>query len=168
MRRKEGQLLFISIERTTYVVRENRFGEESALVRKTASLFSSSCLFSSCQTWWKVCAIFAETLRQVSYYTTLELKNKTKKKNDRNPILLQSTSSPFFCMWVILPTQRCMDMSLFWMTAVRTLDVCRSYAWEGQQTGGERGSPKASGQLPTPSLDVMFSRLCSSHLPSRK
>ncbi len=79
VRRKEGQLLFISIERTTYVVWENRFGAESALVRKTASLFSSFCLFSSCQTWWKVCAIFAETLRQVSYYTTMELKNKTKK-----------------------------------------------------------------------------------------
>lgn len=30
--------------------------------------------FSSCQSWWKVCTIFAETLRQVSYYTTMVLK----------------------------------------------------------------------------------------------
>lgn len=99
VRRKEGQLLFISIERTTYVVWENRFGEESALVRKTASLFSSSCLFSSCQTWWKVFAIFAETLRQVSYYTTMEL----KKKNTRNPNftpILHCSAFLYVCVYV--------------------------------------------------------------------
>lgn len=85
VRRKKGQLLFISIERTTYVVWENRFGEESALVRKTASLFSSSRLFSSCQTWWKVHTIFAETLRQVSYYTTIVLKTRWTTQFFSNP-----------------------------------------------------------------------------------
>jgi len=87
---KRDNFSFFSKERTTYVVLENRFGEESALVRKTASLFSS-CLFSSCQTWWKVCAIFAETLRQVSYYTTMEWK---KKKTYRNPISIFCSNPP--------------------------------------------------------------------------
>lgn len=72
--------------------------------------------FSSCQSWWKVCTIFAETQRQVSYYTTMVLKTT------------QHTHLFFFfllfflpmCMWVILPTQRFTDMSLYWMTAVRT------------------------------------------------
>lgn len=42
--------------------------------------FSTYRLFSSCQTWWKVCAIFGETPRQVSYYTTTELKTQTALK----------------------------------------------------------------------------------------
>lgn len=39
VRRKKGQLLFISIERTTYVVWENRFGEESPLWGKRRAFF---------------------------------------------------------------------------------------------------------------------------------
>lgn len=172
VRRKKGQLLFISIERTTYVVWENRFGEESALVRKTASLFFSSRLFSSCQTWWKVHTIFAETLRQVSYYTTIVLKTRWTTQFFSNPpvhvfLFFPAILSAYVYVGYFANT-KVHGYVIILNDSCQNLAVCRTGAREGQSTGGERGSPKSSGQLPTPSLDAMFSLHFFSRLPSRK